>query len=117
VSCARALLSRACSRWNKYLIWAIFGVLLHFYRDQLTIDEPLNDSLLTSLFASSACAVFAVGARKVAGGKPTTASRVLDAAAVAALAFAAHTLYANGGLVTAAPPPPPPPQRKRFGIF
>jgi len=103
-------------RVSKYAIWAGFGLLLHLYRDQLTLgtgaDEPFPLAH-SAAFASTACAVFAVGVRKHTGGKPNGTSRTLDALAIAALGVAAHAAY---GLATAPPPPPPPPP-KLFGLF
>jgi hypothetical protein len=104
-------------RVSKYAIWAGFGAILHLYRDQLVLvgDEsapfPRGHA---AAFGASALAVFAVGARKINGGKATGVSRALDAAAIGAFAVAAHALHAA---VTAEPPPPPPPPKMFFGLF
>jgi len=105
-------------RLSKYGIWASFAAILFFFRDHLALTEDEGPFPLAHVaaFAASACAVFAVGARKVSGGKPNATSRLLDAAAVAALAVAAYQV-ATLLSTPPPPPPPPPPRRKLFGVF
>jgi len=108
-------------RLSKYGIWAGFAVLLYLLRDLLTLTADSDESFtytLAAAFASSACAVFAVGARKVSGGKPTAISRSLDAAAVVSLGVAIHQAIKCFEVLNTPPPPPPPaPRRKLFGVF
>mmetsp|Transcript_20482 Transcript_20482/g.41652 ORF Transcript_20482/g.41652 Transcript_20482/m.41652 type:complete len:370 (-) Transcript_20482:486-1595(-) len=109
-------------RISKYAIWAGFALVLYALRDSLTLTATYSASQPepfplghTAAFAASACAVFAVGARKVSDGKSSAISRTLDAVAIAALAIAAHEIYTT--LTMPPPPPPPPPPRKFFGLF
>ena len=78
-------------RVDKYAIWAGFGLVLHLYRDRLTLEtggEPRFPLAHVAAFVSTTCAVLAVGVRRHTGGQHTVASRALDAMAIAALGVA-----------------------------